>query len=75
MNTSKTWIWVIIAIVVLALAIVAWQYGFLSRSITRKEAPVSDKDTTTSIGNDLNSVNVDNPNEDIKRLDADLNQL
>lgn len=75
MNTSKTWIWIIIVIIVLALAVVAWQYGFLSRSVTREKAPVLDGDTTADISNNLNSVDVGNPNEDLKQLDADLNQL
>ncbi|KKS44208.1 hypothetical protein A2567_01410 [Candidatus Azambacteria bacterium RIFOXYD1_FULL_42_11] len=71
MNTSKTWIWILIVVVVLALAWTAWQYGFLSRL----EAPLSSDDTTTAIDKDLNAVDVGNPDQDLKQLDTDLNQL
>ncbi len=78
MNTSKTWIWIIIVIVALVLiGWATWYYGFFS-SVTTKESvqqPVSDRDTTADISNDLNSVDVGNPDQDLKQLDADLNQL
>ena len=78
MNTSKTWIWIIIVIVALVLiGWTAWHYGFFS-PVTTKESvqqPVSDRDTTADISNDLNSVDVGNPDQDLKQLDADLNQL
>ena len=78
MNTSKTWIWILIAVVVLALLWTAWQYGFFSRFIITKEGvqqPVSDRDTIADISNDLDWVDVGNPDQDLKQLDADLNQL
>jgi len=83
MNTSKTWVWVIIVIAALALiGWAAWYYGFFSPVVTNEnvqqpnvQQPVSDRDTTTDISNDLNSVDVGNPDQDLKQLDADLNQL
>ena len=83
MNTSKTWVWVIIVIAALALiGWAAWHYGFFSPVVTNEnvqqpnvQQPVSDRDTTTDISNDLNSVDVGNPDQDLKQLDADLNQL
>lgn len=75
MNTSKTWIWILIAVVVLALAWTAWQYGLFNQLVTKEEAPISDSDTTAEINKDLNAVDVGNPDEDLKQLDADLNQL
>ncbi len=78
MNTSKNWIWILIAVVVLTLLWTAWQYGFFNRPITTKESvqqPVSDRDTTADISNDLDWVGVGNPDQDLKQLDADLNQL
>ena len=75
MNTSKNWIWILIAVVVLALLWAAWQYGFFSRSITKEEASLLDNDTTAAIDKDLNAVDVGNPDQDLKNLDSDLNQL
>jgi len=78
MNTSKTWIWVIIIIAALALVgWTAWYYGFFSPVATEEsvQQPVSDKDTTADISNNLNSVDIGNPDQDLKQLDADLNQL
>lgn len=75
MNTSKTWLWIIIAVVVLAFLWVAWQYGFFNSLVTNEKAPISGSDTTSAIDKDLNAVDVGNPDQDLKRLDADLNQL
>lgn len=75
MNTSKTWLWILIAVVVLALLWTAWQYGFFNRLVTKEGAPISDSDTTVEIDKDLNTVDVGNPDQDLKQLDADLNQL
>lgn len=75
MNTSKTWLWILIAVVVLALLWTAWQYGFFSRSTTNKGASLLDNDTTAAIDKDLNAVDVGNPGQDLKNLDGDLNQL
>ena len=86
MNTSKTWVWVIIIIAALALVgWAAWYYGFFSPVATKEgvqqpvkegvQQPVLDRDTTADISNDLNSVDVGNPDQDLKQLDADLNQL
>ncbi|MCX6812911.1 MAG: hypothetical protein NTV77_00240 [Candidatus Azambacteria bacterium] len=78
MNISKTWIWIIIVIVALVLiGWAAWYYGFFSPVATEEGAqqPVSDRDTTADISNDLNSVDLGNPDQDLKNLDSDLNQL
>lgn len=77
MNTSKTWIWILIVLVVLALAWTVWQYGFFNRLVLKEEAPLLDldNDTTAQIDKDLNTVNVGDPDGDLKQLDADLNQL
>ena len=74
MNMSKTWIWILIVVVVLALLWVAWQYGFLDRLLPTT-LQISDNDTTDQIDKDLNAVDVGNPDQDLKQLDADLNQL
>lgn len=76
MNTSKTWIW--IAIVIAALVLIGWaarQYGF--PTLKTKEQPQSslDSDTTTDISNDLNSVDIGDPGQDLKQLDADIKGL
>lgn len=77
-TSNKTWIWIIIVIAALALiGWLAWYYGFFG-PVTTKESvqqPVSDRDTTADISNDLNSVDIGNPDQDLKQLDADLNQL
>ena len=75
MNTSKYWLWILIAVVVLALLWTAWQYGVFSRLITKEGVPLLDNDTTAVINKDLNAVDVGNPDQDLKQLDADLNQL
>ena len=75
MNTSKNWLWILIAVVVLALLWAVWQYGFLNGLITKEEAPLSGGDTTAEIDKDLSAVDVGNPDQDLKQLDADLNQL
>jgi len=75
MNTSKTWLWILIAVVVLTLFWITWQYGFFSRPITKEEPSLLDNDTTTAIEKDLNAVDVGNPDQDLKNLDSDLNQL
>ena len=72
---NKTWILILIAVVVLALIWVAWQYGFFNQLITKEEVLISDNDTTAEIDKDLNMVDIGNPDEDLKQLDADLNQL
>ena len=72
---NKTWILILIAVVVLALVWVAWQYGFFNQLVTKEEALISDNDTTVEIDNDLNAVDIGNPDEDLKQLDSDLNQL
>ncbi|MBI2635579.1 MAG: hypothetical protein HYW79_03515 [Parcubacteria group bacterium] len=74
MNTSKTWIWIIIAIVALALVWAVWQYGFLDRLLPTT-LQISDNDTTAEIDKDLNAVDIGNPDQDLKNLDTDLNQL
>ena len=74
-TSNKTWIWVLIAVIALALVWVAWQYGFFNQLVTKETAPISDSDTTVEIDNDLNAVDVGNPDQDLKQLDADLNQL
>lgn len=74
METSKTWFWILIAVVVLALAWAAWQYGFLDRLLPTT-LQISDNDTTAAIDKDLSVVDIGNPDEDLKQLDADLNQL
>lgn len=69
MNTSKIWLWIIIVIAALALiGWAAWQYGFLTR-------PLLGGDTTTDISNDLNSVDIGDPSQDLKQMDADINSL
>lgn len=75
MNISKSWLWVLVIIVVLILIWVAWQYGIFSQLITKKETPLSSRDTTDQIDKDLNSVDVGNPDQDLKLLDTDLNKL
>jgi len=72
---NKTWILILIAVVVLALVWVAWQYGFFNQLVTKEEALISDNDTTAEIDNDLNAVDIGSPDEDLKQLDSDLNQL
>lgn len=73
-TSNKTWIWVLIAVVALALAWTEWQYGFFNRLAVKEEAPL-DNDTTAEIDKDLNAVDIGSPDEDLKQLDADLNQL
>ena len=75
MNTSKTWIWILIAVVILALLWASWEYDFFVRSITKEKALLLDNDTTATIDKDLNTVDIGNPDQDLKKLDADLNQL
>lgn len=74
MNTSKTWIWILIAVIVLALVWAAWRY-FVYMPVLETNTTVLDNDTTAALDNDLNSVDIGNPGEDLKQLDADLNQL
>lgn len=74
-TSNKTWIWILIAVVVLALVWVAWQYGFFNQLITKEESLISDSDTTVEIDKDLNAVDMGNPDDDLKQLDADLKQL
>ena len=66
-----------------ALALIiwaAWYYGFFS-PVTIEEIeesvqqPVSEKDTTADIGSDLNSVDIGDPNQDLKQMDADIDSL
>lgn len=74
METSKTWLWILIAVIILALLWAVWQYGFLNRLLpTTLQIP--DNDTTAAIDKDLNTVDVGNPDEELKQLDVDLNQL
>lgn len=75
MNTSKNWTWILIIVIVLVFLWVAWQYGFFHRLVTKEGAPISDNDTTAEINKDLNAVDVGNPDQDLRQLDADLNQL
>ena len=75
MNTSKTWIWILIAVVVLALFLTARQYGFFSRPVVQEEASLLDNDTIAEIDRDLNAVDVGNPDQDLRNLDSDLNRL
>lgn len=73
--SNKTWIWILITTVVLALAWTVWQYGFSNRLVTTEEASSLANDTTAEIDKDLNAVDIGNPDQDLKKLDADLNQL
>jgi len=72
---NKTWIWILIVVVVLAFVWAAWQYDFFNGLITKEEALISDNDTTAEIDKDLNAVDVGDPDQDLKNLDDDLNQL
>lgn len=63
-----------ITVVALALAWFAWQYGFLDRLLPTT-LQISDNDTTAEIDKDLNAVDIGNPDQDLKQLDADLDQL
>jgi len=72
---NKTWIWILIVVVVLAFVWAAWQYDFFNGLITKEEALISDNDTTAEIDKDLNAVDMGDPDQDLKQLDADLNQL
>ncbi|KKQ92895.1 MAG: hypothetical protein UT16_C0003G0003 [Candidatus Azambacteria bacterium GW2011_GWA2_39_10] len=74
-TSNKTWIWILITVVVLALVWIVWQYGFFNQLVTKEAVPISDNDTTAEIDKDLNAVDVGNPDQDLKQLDADLNQL
>lgn len=74
MKTSKTWLWILLIVVVLALVWVAWRY-FVYMPVLETNTTVLDNDTTAAIGNDLNAVDMGNPDNDLKQLDADLNQL
>ncbi len=77
MNTSKNWLWILIAVIVLAILLAAWQYGVFNKLLTKQEIlPLSTNgDTTSEIDNSLNSIDAGNPDKDLKQLDADLNQL
>lgn len=78
MNTSKNWLWIVIVIAALALiGWVAWQYGFLTLKTEKQSQsqPLLGGDTTTDIGNDLNSVNIGDPSQDLKQMNADINSL
>ncbi|MEK7578459.1 MAG: hypothetical protein AAB456_01950 [Patescibacteria group bacterium] len=73
MNTSKTWLWIIIAIGALALIVwAAGQYGFLA---SKTDQSLLDSDVIADISNDLNSVDIGTPSEDLKQMDADINSL
>ncbi|HEY4495407.1 MAG TPA: hypothetical protein VJC01_03100 [Candidatus Paceibacterota bacterium] len=74
-TSNKTWIWILIAVIVLAFVWVAWQYGFFNQLVTKEAVPISDSDTTAEIDKDLNAVDMGDPDQDLKQLDADLNQL
>ena len=74
-TSNKTWIWILIAVIVLAFVWIVWQYGFFNQLVTKEAVPISDNDTTAEIDKDLNAVDVGNPDQDLKQLDADLNQL
>lgn len=74
MNTSKTWLWIVIIVVLAVIAFTAWRYGFFS-PVVKEPVPLSDGDTTTDITGDLNAVDLGDPDADLKPLDADLNQL
>lgn len=75
MNTSKNWLWILILVIVLLLLWAAWQYGIFNQLFTKEEASLSDGDTIAGIDKDLNAVDVGNPDQDLKQLDADLNKL
>lgn len=78
MNISKTWIWIIIIIAALTfIGWAAWQYGFLTLKTEERfqSQPLLGGDTTTDIGNDLNSVDIGDPSQDLKQMDADINGL
>ena len=74
-TSNKTWIWILITVVVLALVWIVWQYGFFNQLVTKEAVPISDNDTTAEIDKDLNAVDMGDPDQDLKQLDADLNQL
>ena len=74
-TSNKTWIWILITVVVLALVWIVWQYGFFNQLVTKEAVPISDSDTTAEIDKDLNAVDVGDPDQDLKNLDDDLNQL
>ena len=74
-TSNKTWIWILITVVVLALVWIVWQYGFFNQLVTKEAVPISDSDTTAEIDKDLNAVDMGDPDQDLKQLDADLNQL
>ena len=69
MNTSKTWLWILIAVIVLVLLWAVWNNQLPWIQFLEIE------DTTAEIDKDLNAVDVGNPDQDLKQLDADLNQL
>lgn len=73
--SNKIWILILIAVVVLALAWAAWQYGFFNRLVVQEGTSLLDNDTAAAIENDLNAVDIGNPDDDLQQLDADLNQL
>lgn len=73
--SNKTWIWILIAVIVLALIWVAWQYDFFNWVATKEEPSTLDSDTTVDIDKDLEMVDIGNPDQDLKELDIDLNQL
>ena len=74
-TSNKTWIWILIAVIVLAFVWIVWQYGFFNQLVTKEAVPISDSDTTAEIDKDLNAVDMGDPDQDLKQLDADLNQL
>ena len=74
-TSNKTWIWILIVVVALAFLWAAWRYGIFNGPITKEAISPSTGDTTAEIGKDLNTVDVGNPDQDLKQLDADLNQL
>ncbi len=75
-TSNKSWVWILIVVVVLALLFLARQYGFFNKLVTQKEVTISNTDDTTAeIDKDLNTVDLGNPNQDLKQLDTDLNQL
>lgn len=75
--SNKTWLWIVIAVVVLALFWIAWQYGFLTLKTEEQSQfqPLSGGDTTAEIDDDLNAIDVGNPDQDFEQIDADINSL
>lgn len=82
-SKSKVWIWVIVAIIVIAAVVVAWRRYYAPRLSPRvpsaglPAAPLTAgaEDTTANIQKDLGTVDLGNPGQDVNQLNQDINQL